>query len=136
VILLPEITPAIISQLFLMAILALGYLRYRAGDIRGHGFLLVGATIIHYGSVLALMIPVLIDEYPNLSANPLNIFTFANIIHAATGAVALILAAYISLRWIINKLDSKKCVGRTIMQLTILNWSISLVIGLIIHLTT
>ena len=119
-----------------MAILALGYLRYRAGDIRGHGFLLVGATIIHYGSVLALMIPVLIDEYPNLSANPLNIFTFANIIHATTGAVALILAAYISLRWIINKLDSKKCVGKTIMQLTILNWSISLVIGLIIHLTT
>ncbi|MCX6641756.1 MAG: hypothetical protein NTV15_00005, partial [Candidatus Bathyarchaeota archaeon] len=64
------------------------------------------------------------------------IFTLANIVHAATGAVALILAAYISLRWIVNKLDSKKCIGRTLMQLTILNWSISLIIGLIIHLTT
>lgn len=129
-------TPAIVSQVFLIAILALGYLRYRAGDIRGHGFLLVGATVIHYGSVSALMIPVLIDEYHSLAADPFNIFTLANIAHAATGAIAMVLSAYIALRWMINRLDSKKCIGLTLMRVTILNWSISLVIGLIIHLTT
>jgi len=90
---LAELTPAVASQLLLMAILAYGYLRYRAGDLRGHGYALVAATVIHYVSVLALMIPVFVDEYPSLAAAPLGAFALANVAHAATGAVAMVLAA-------------------------------------------
>ncbi len=131
-----ELTPAVASQLLLMAILAYGYLRYRAGDRRRHGYALVAATVIHYVSVLALMIPVFVDEYPSLAAAPLDAFALANVAHAATGAVAMVLAAYISIRWIANGLNPRGCTGKTIMRVTILNWSISLIIGLIIHLTT
>ncbi len=130
-----ELTPAVASQLLLMAILAYGYLRYRAGDLRGHGYALVAATVIHYASVLALMIPVFVSEYPSLAASPLGAFALANVAHAATGAVAMVLAAYISIRWIANGLNPRGCQGKTIMRVTILNWSASLLIGLILHLT-
>jgi len=132
---LAELTPGVASQLLLMAILAYGYLRYRAGDLRGHGYSLVAATVIHYVSVFALMIPVLVDDYPSLAADPLDAFSLVNVAHAATGGVAMVLAAYISIRWIVNGLNPRECEGKTMMRVTLLNWSVSLLIGLFIHLT-
>ncbi|MCX6648580.1 MAG: hypothetical protein NTV61_04235 [Candidatus Bathyarchaeota archaeon] len=131
-----ELTLAVSSQIFLLALLAYAYLRYRARDIRGHGYILVTATFIHYASVLALMVPVLIGEYPIFAADPFDFFALANIIHAVTGAAAMILSTYISARWLLNRFDTRGCRGRNMMRLTILNWVVSLVIGLIMHLTT
>ena len=119
-----------------MALLALGYLRFRAGDLRGHGLILVAATVIHYASVITLMIPVLLSEYPSFISSPLATFSLLNIAHDATGGAAMILAAYISIRWIANHLNPKGCIGKTLMRATIITWAASLIIGLIIHLTT
>jgi len=133
---LAQITPTVITQIFLMALLALGYLRYRSGDLRGHGLILVAATIIHYASVILQMIPVLLSEYPYFTSAPLASFTLLNVAHDATGGVAMILAAYISARWLANGLNPKGCMGKNLMRVTIITWAASLLIGLIIHLTT
>ena len=131
-----QITPTVITQIFLMALLALGYLRYRAGDLRSHGLILVAATVIHYASVILQMLPVFLSEYPSFTSTPLASFTLLNVAHDVTGGAAMILAAYISIRWIANGLNPKGCTGKTLMRATIITWFASLLIGLYVHLTT
>jgi uncharacterized membrane protein YozB (DUF420 family) len=82
------------------------------------------------------MIPSFISEYGEIIYTLSEPLSLSHIVHAASGSIALTLAALISIRWIMNRLNPAGCRGKTLMRATFVLWVASLVTGVLINLLT
>lgn len=125
-------TLSLILQLTVFAMLIFGYLLFIARNIKGHGFVLCVATVVHIGAILLRMIPAVSSdpEFTSLILDPLNLIHWS---HITLGLIAPALGAYISLRWIIHRTNPRYCVGKWMMRITFITWIISLVFGIVMY---
>ena len=126
-------TISLILQLFVLAMLIFGYLLFRAHNLKGHGFVLSTATIVHIVAILLRMIPAISSDpqFISITLDPLSLIHWG---HIALGLIAPTLGTYISLRWIIHGTNPHNCVGKWIMRITFITWIISLLFGIVMFL--
>jgi uncharacterized membrane protein YozB (DUF420 family) len=127
-------TISLILQLIVLAMLIYGYLRFRASDIKGHGFVLCAATVVHIGSILLRMIPAIYSD-PQFISITLDLLSLIHWSHVALGLIPPTLGVYLSLRWIIHRTDTRYCTGKWIMRITFITWIISLLFGIVMYLS-
>jgi uncharacterized membrane protein YozB (DUF420 family) len=125
-------TVSLILQLLVFAMLISGYLRFRASDIKGHGFILCAATIVHIGAILLRMIPAFFSdpEFMSISLDSLSLIHWG---HVALGFIAPALGIYISLRWILHGTNPRYCSGKWLMRITFVTWIVSLLFGIVMY---
>ncbi len=116
------------------------------GDQRKHGIIFSVATITNLISLIAVMIPVMIDEWSSLVQNPFGFTSFIVIVHHLMGLVAAVLSVIIVVSWGNRDLpewDSRGRAGRTclgagrtgriIMRSTFILWVASFALGAVIY---
>ena len=125
-------TLSLILQLTVFAMLTIGYLLFRAHNIKGHGYILCTATIIHIGAILLRMIPAISSDpqFISITLDPLSLIHWS---HITLGLIAPTLGTYISLRWIIHGTNPRYCVGKWMMRITFIMWIISLLFGIVMY---
>ena len=125
-------TVSLILQLLVFAMLIFGYLRFRASDIKGHGFILCTATVVHIGAILLRMIPAFSSdpEFMSISLDSLSLIHWG---HVALGFIAPALGVYISLRWILHGTNPRFCSGKWLMRITFVTWMVSLLFGIVMY---
>ena len=116
-------TISLVLQLLVFALLLFGYYRFRAGDLFGHGLVLVSATVIHIGAIIIRMIPAFSSD-PQFIAMTLDPLSLIHWGHVALGLIAPALGVYISLRWVLHGSDPRFCRGKSLMRITLVAWLI------------
>jgi len=123
---------SLIVQIFVLAIILLGYIYFRRKNLWLHGVLLVIATAIYSAAIFTIMVPLFLASPQNYIPN-LGIVGIGNSFHIVLGCISEILAVFISARWIINRFDSRGCAGKELMRLTMLLWLASLLSGILTY---
>ena len=125
-------TLSLILQLIVFVMLIFGYLLFIAHNIKGHGYILCTATIIHIVAILLRMIPAISSDpqFISITLDPLSLIHWS---HITLGLIAPTLGTYISLRWIIHGTNPRYCVGKWMMRITFITWIISLAFGIVMY---
>ncbi len=125
-------TLSLLLQLLIFAMLVFGYLRFRAGDLKGHGLVLATATVIHIGVIILRMIPAMAadPEFTYITLDPVSLIHWG---HVALGLLAPALGVYISLRWFVHGSDPRFCRGKWLMRITFVTWLVSLLFGIVMY---
>ncbi|MGD0805524.1 MAG: DUF420 domain-containing protein [Candidatus Bathyarchaeia archaeon] len=123
-------TISLITQFAILALLLYGYALFRKGNLARHGQVLLAAVAIHTTAILAIMLPLFLASPTSYVPNLTTLMGLGNITHIVSGTIAEILAVYIVIRWIRNRLNPSGCRGKLIMRATMILWLISLLTGL------
>jgi uncharacterized membrane protein YozB (DUF420 family) len=125
-------TISLALQLLVFALLIFGYYRFRAGDLIGHGLVLVSATVVHIGAIILRMIPAFSTDpqFLSIMLDPLNLMHWS---HVALGLLAPALGLYISLRWVLHGSNPRFCRGKLLMRITFVVWFVSLLFGIVMY---
>ena len=125
-------TISLILQLLVFGLLIFGYIRFRTGDLIGHGLVLVSATVIHIGAIILRMIPAFSTDpqFLSIKLDPLNLIHWS---HVALGLLAPSFGVYISLRWVLHGSNPRFCRGNLLMRITFVVWFISLLFGVVMY---
>ena len=136
---LPErATIDVVVQVFILALLIASIAMLRMNrDLKAHGSLLAVATLVNLGAIIIRMVPALLGdiETPFVTLTP---HFVGEIVHIGVGAIAEVLALYITLRWAVHRFDPKGCfakgfMGKGLMNLTFATWLIALALGIILY---
>lgn len=118
-------------QLATIAIIFLSLYFKMKKQYKKHGTLMGIATILHVLTFLLIMGPIFFENYSFFSTETSLIYVQTNWLHAVPGAITLILAIFLVLRWAINSSKIEGCFKRKrIMDLTITLWMFSLIFGI------
>jgi uncharacterized membrane protein YozB (DUF420 family) len=117
-------------QIVTLILLAYGYWVFKwKRKLRLHTYAFVAATILNAAGVLAIMLPLFLDES---NAGELSIRDGHGFIlweHHILGIVATFLSLFIVIRWALRHGNAKKCRGWALMNVTMLVWMATLLIG-------
>ncbi len=116
-------------QFTIMALIYVGVRMLRRGDLVWHGNIMLTAVLINTVSSLSFMIPALAYFYQTEpSIYPISV------VHGVSGGIALILGAWITGLWAYKGSSTRRCTGkRSLMVLTLVFWSISLGLGVVVY---
>ena len=99
-----------------------------------HGASMGIATILHVLTFLLIMGPIFYQNYSFFSTEINLVYVQTNWLHAIPGAITLLLAIYLVLRWTMNTSKIEGCFRRKrIMDLTVTLWIFSLVFGIVTY---
>jgi hypothetical protein len=99
-----------------------------------HGYLTLGALVLHTALIFIVMVPVFMEGIPEIGEIP--VLWQVNVVsHVILGIIADVLGWVIVLNWLIGSPKKMKCVRfRTLMTPLFIIWTISVINGAILHI--
>jgi uncharacterized membrane protein YozB (DUF420 family) len=117
-------------QIITFLILLIGYGYKRKGMFKIHGGIMGVAVSLHALSFLLVMGPSFFGGFEFFTTETYNLGVQTTLLHAVTGAIALILGIGLVAAWALRPSDIGACNRRKrIMDITILLWLASLIFG-------
>ena len=99
-----------------------------------HGFIMGGALVLHLINFLVIMVPLFMTNFGLYTTGTSFVFVQTLWGHAISGALALLLGAFITLAWVPKPSSLKHCFRRKrLMDATVLLWAISLALAIITY---
>jgi uncharacterized membrane protein YozB (DUF420 family) len=121
---------SLLLQIIAFLILLIGYGYKMKGKFKMHGSFMGAAVILHALSFLLVMLPSFLVGFEFFTTETHNLGVQTTLLHAVTGAIALILGIGIVAAWAFQPSDTAACSKRKrLMNVTILLWVVSLIFG-------
>jgi uncharacterized membrane protein YozB (DUF420 family) len=121
-------------QIITLAIIFLSLYYKRKNNYKIHATTMAVAVVLHLLTFVLVMGPIFFEFLSFFSTETSLTYVQTTWIHAIPGAIALILAIFLVLRWALNSSNIDGCFKRKkIMDLTIVLWIISLLFGIITY---
>jgi uncharacterized membrane protein YozB (DUF420 family) len=118
---------------FILILVGFGY--KTKGKFRNHGVVMGAAVILHLISFLMAMAPAFFRHVEFFTTDTSLMGVQTMWVHAATGAIALVLGIVIVVAWVVRVSDIAACTRRKrFMDVTVLLWLISLIFGIATYL--
>lgn len=125
---------SLVIQMVTLAMLVYAFLHYKHHhDAKVHGAVTTVAYILNMVTIIFVMIPALFDSLADIGANPSEFLHSLILIHIPFAVVATLLATYVVLRWTTHSLKPKACQGSLLMDMTMVTWTISILIGITVY---
>ena len=122
------------TQIITLGILFLSLYYKKKNNYKIHATTMSIAVVIHLLTFVLVMGPIFFEFFTFFSTETSLNYVQTTWIHAIPGAVALILAIFLILKWAINQQNIDGCFKRKkIMDITIVLWIISLLFGIITY---
>jgi len=127
----------LIAQIVAFALVTIAILYKFKRKWKIHGFVMGGALALHFVDFLVIMVPLFMSNFSLYVTGTSFLFVQTLWIHAVSGALALVLASYITLTWVTNPASLKHCFRRKrLMDTTFLLWAISFTFAIITYVAT
>jgi hypothetical protein len=128
---------SLVVQVIILFMLILGLPLARGEEnkknLTRHGYLTLSALIIHTAIVFAVMVFLALDDLLAITNLPL-LSLVAVLSHITLGIVALVLGYIVVGFWLSKPIGNMNCYkARKIMLPLLVTWTVSLIIGAIIH---
>lgn len=124
----------LVIQIITLAIIFVSLYFKMKNNYKMHGTTMGIAVILHALTFILIMGPIFFENFGFFSTKTSFNFVQTTWLHAVPGALTLILAIYLVLRWAINSSNVDGCFKRKrIMDLTIILWIFSLLFGIVTY---
>ncbi|MFW9831177.1 MAG: hypothetical protein ACFFD8_05335 [Candidatus Thorarchaeota archaeon] len=123
-----------ILQIVLIVLLLIGYLQKR--NWKYHGIIMGVGTLSMLVTVLLIMGPSLIANWPALVLFPTSPGSLVTISHVVFGSIALAIALFFTLRFLYFSLGKKplRCGTRIQMRIQLTIWFLAFLFGLVFYI--
>jgi uncharacterized membrane protein YozB (DUF420 family) len=128
-------TTSLIIQIAVLGLLLVGYSLKRQKKFRRHGIYMAAAVVLHYITIIAVMIPsfvlAVVPEF--IIPAPLEEISLIGLFHGIGGIIAAVLGVWLVASWRF-KTDMKPCFKKKlVMRFTITVWIIALLLGIYLY---
>ncbi len=117
----------------MLGMLVAAYVLFRRKEYVRHAHFMPLAFGINIASYLLVMIPSLAMSASTFFVPPIVIFDVVSVVHIPTGAIAMLLSAFLVFRWASHSYATSGCKGKLLMRSTMITWSASILIGTSIY---
>ena len=122
-------------QTFTLAMLIFAFVHYKSRhDKKVHGAVTSVAYMLNMLTIFFIMIPALFNDLGDISSNPSELLHVLILVHVPLAVVATLLATYVVLRWVAHSFEPNGCRGKRLMGATMITWSASIVLGIVVYL--
>jgi hypothetical protein len=123
-----------IIQIILIILLIIGYTQRRTWKY--HGIIMDIGTFTMLITVLLIMAPSLMANWPALILSPTSPSSLITIVHVVLGSIALAVALFFMLRFLYFYINKKPltCGTRTQMRIHLIIWILAFIFGLVFYI--
>jgi uncharacterized membrane protein YozB (DUF420 family) len=122
-------------QVLMLGMLVAAYLLFRRKRFIMHARLMTVAFGMNIISFILVMVPSLTANGGNFLVEPIMTFNVVSIVHIPIGIAAMLLSAFLIVRWASNSYKVGGCRGKWLMRATLLTWATSILIGISIYVS-
>jgi hypothetical protein len=125
---------SLVLQIIVLALIIFAVILKSKKKFRQHGLTMLGAVVLHIGSILTVMVPSFGLFFGSGSINFTDTVTVISLVHGFAGLIAAVLGVWLVGSWHL-KADMQGCFQKKrLMDLTFGLWALAIVLGVIIYL--